>query len=453
MAGTSKFLKLHEQILLEYTYTDTSAPVTYSTSDYGIEILTNNYNGHNYLFSPDNTLTDLGNLRSRSVVQLGTGSTEYVGLNTNLPILYNDYDSNLTSSSDLLQNFSPDVNIVYDRVRIHLMAGFDFADYEGFIFEIYLTRTDSKRTTLLSMIFKSGDNYQQFNSSPFLLADRLYSSYIDVYVPSVYYFTQSSKTDINSLHARSTRRNPLISGQSGSGVGISGSSMISIRLAGIYESRKQNAFSYYKTREISSTSINKVDEFDKLVAKIQEASDGDYYELYGEYDGQIFDSFMTDLNQIPGNNYVVFHEYIISEQVGTSYIKTSDHSEIQSSDFDKPIMYRPIIKYASTAVAYVIDYTLRLVNSVDNSQIYKKSQLISTDAKKYGKLLTRINLGLVPTIAKVYNNPTIVSPYQIPHDTVTNTVTNEKIVVQTVYVNTFIKSNNIKVSATPIKLS
>ena len=458
MAGTSKFIKLHDQILVEYIYTDSLSPTTYNTSSYGIEVLTNGYNGTNYVFSSESSPVDMGNIIGRSALQIGTGSSEYVYLDNNLPVPYNDHDTNLTASGELLQNFLPDIEVVYDSVRIHLMSGFNFDEYEGFLIEIFVTRTDLKRVNLLSLIYKKGDNYEQFNPKPLLVADRLYTSYIDIKIPAVSYFIKESKTDTNSLHARITRNNPLLTGSTGYGVGIVGSSVIDVSLSGIYESRKNNSFTYFKCKGISIASINKVDEFDKLVAYISEADGADYFEMYGKYNGVIFSDFMIELNNIPGNQYVVFHEYVISEQIDNTFVTTSYHTEIQNDNWDKPIKFRPIIENSYRAVSYVIDYTMRLMNGYDNSQILKKAQYISTDVKKYGPLLPRINLGLVPTIAKVYNNPTVTVPYQI---TVASTDPNSgntrtslpPIQTQTEYIGLFIKTDNIKVTTVPIKIS
>ena len=76
---------------------------------------------------------------------------------------------------------------------------------------------------------------------------------------------------------------------------------------------------------------------------------------------------------------------------------------MQTSDFEDPYLFRPIIKNANAAVSYRIEYNLRLYNSIDNSQIIKRASFGSFDTKKYGKKMKRINLGTVPTVTKIYN--------------------------------------------------
>ena len=84
-------------------------------------------------------------------------------------------------------------------------------------------------------------------------------------------------------------------------------------------------------------------------------------------------------------------------------MKTSAQMFTQLSDFDDPQLFRPIILNSAIAVSFAINYTLRLFNRADSTQIIKKARLTSFDPKKYGRRLNKINLGTVPTVAKVYN--------------------------------------------------
>ena len=155
---------------------------------------------------------------------------------------------------------------------------------------------------------------------------------------------------------------------------------------------------------------------------------------------------------------MIFHQIVVSEQIGLSFVTSSEQMFTQTEDFDLPIFFRPIIMNSSVAVSFAINYTMRLYNKGDNTQIIKRARLVSSDPKKYGKRIMKINLGTVPTIAKVYN--------ELPNDTgnqivITNSSTNdadssdkitEKLVVQTRYVTSFQDRRNIKASITPVKV-
>jgi hypothetical protein len=148
MSKSSKFIQINPQILLEYIYTDSVNPDVYESDEYGIEILTNKYNNVNYLYSNDST--GFNNVRDTSVTSINAANTKYVLLNKDLPISYNDYDDNLTSTVDLIPEFIPEISIEYDTIKLHLISGFSFTDYEGYIFEINLIQLNNKYSNILS---------------------------------------------------------------------------------------------------------------------------------------------------------------------------------------------------------------------------------------------------------------------------------------------------------------
>ena len=102
---------------------------------------------------------------------------------------------------------------------------------------------------------------------------------------------------------------------------------------------------------------------------------------------------------------------------------------------------------------------LRIYNRADNTQIIKQAKLTSFDVKKYGRRLMKINLGVVPTVANVYN--------QIAPDDGNNIIVNsggnggsgqttekivEQLVVKTKYVTSFRDKLNVKASISPAKI-
>jgi hypothetical protein len=76
---------------------------------------------------------------------------------------------------------------------------------------------------------------------------------------------------------------------------------------------------------------------------------------------------------------------------------------LQDRNYDEPGIFRPVVQNASLAFSYTIDYTMRFFNRVDNTEIIRKSSYTSTNVKKYGKQLDKINVlqGFAPL--KVYN--------------------------------------------------
>src|ERR1035437_3263963 len=105
MTGTSKYLQLNNQILVEYIYTDPSSPEEYTAHDVPIEILTNGVTGENYIFNADSSIVPTGNWRNNSATPTLANKTQFAYLNTNLPLNYIDFNTSMTKGVNLLQNF------------------------------------------------------------------------------------------------------------------------------------------------------------------------------------------------------------------------------------------------------------------------------------------------------------------------------------------------------------
>jgi hypothetical protein len=213
-------------------------------------------------------------------------------------------------------------------------------------------------------------------------------------------------------------------------------------------------------QEINSASILNRDEYDNLYAQVIQSTNGDYFELSGEVAGSSMENLIGQLNS-SGGNYIVFHEVSVTEQIGTVFTQTSFQVFTQKGpDFDEPILFRPIIKNANTAVSFSINYVLRLYNTVDATQIIKNAKLTSFETQKYGRQMLTINLGVVPTVANVYNqinNDTgkqLIIGTSTPTDNSANTSEQiaEKLVVKTKYVTTFRDRLKVKAAISPVKV-
>ena len=424
---SSRFIQISNQMLLEYIYTDQADPTVFNTATTPIELMEDGHTGGTYFFNTEAVATTMGNYRDISAASITPNDTQYAFLNTDVGVPYNDYDPELTDSVNLLQTFAPNVDVEYDRVRIHFIAGFNFeGQYDGIIFELQATRRDGTLINMASIDFLRSDT-PVFSPDPLLLADKLYATYIEFRVPALYDMMQTfDKTDPNGLAYRFT-----------SGQGFIGSTPITIKARGIYQTLNENGYSIYNVQDIDTAKINARDIYDNLYAEVKESEGGDYFELTGQVVGSTLANFIAELNST-GGDYMIFHQIVVSEQLGLTFVKTSEQMFTQTQDFDYPILFRPIISHSATAVSFAINYNMRLYNKDDNTQIIKQARLVSYDPKKYGRRLMKINLGTVPTIAKLYN--------ELPDDSgnqiiITNSSTNdantsdkitEKLVVQTV---------------------
>jgi hypothetical protein len=442
MATNSKFLQINPQILVEYIYDDPVSPEVLESDEYKIEILNNAYNSKNYLFNTDDS--GLRNLRDTSAVPINNLESRYVILNKDIPISYNDFDSNLTNTVNLLPSFVPELEVQYDTIKIHFVSGFTFGDYDGYIFEINLLQLDDKYSNILSQKYLKTD-FPLLNPNPLLVGDKLYSTYLEYKIPSFEYVYNSWASDKNNDNTLGYKLS--------NGKGYYDTSKIELSLKGIFESYDDNSFNFLKVRELNKVYLNKKDDFENLSAFIQESTAGDFYELYGKYNGDIFADFMAALNQRTDADHVVFHEIVVKEQIGETFVETSRQNFVQSDSFETPMYFRPIILNSNIAVSYSIDYQLRIFNKTDNSQIIKRAQLISTDVRKYGRNFTKLNLGTVPTIAKVYNKIENDNAANVTYSDVLNVNnTISETIIKKEFVKLFQDKINITVSINPISV-
>jgi hypothetical protein len=446
---SSRFLQISPEILLEYTYTDQANPSTFNTSAYPIEIMRDGHADGTYMFNADSVISTMGNARDISAAAIDSRKTQYAYLNTDVGVPYNDFDPKLTDTINLPQTFLPNLDVEYDTVRFHFTSGFDFQDYDGLILEVLAPRRDSIMINLSSITFLKTDT-PVFNPDPFLLGNKLYSTYIEWRVPALFYLVNSfSVSDSNLLSYRLTE-----------GQGFLSTPPITIKVSGIYETLNENGYSIFNTQEINSVALTNRDIYDLLSAEVIESTSGDFFELSGQVEGSTLSNFIAQLN-IEGGNYIAIHQITVSEQIGTTFTQTADQMFTQTTDFDEPIRFRPIILNSAVAVSFAINYTLRLFNRNDNTQIIKRARLVSFDTKKYGRRLMKINLGTVPTVAKVYNrvennegnNITIVNGNSLGNNSAnTSDKITEKLVVQTKYVTSFRDRINIKAAISPVSL-
>lgn len=446
---SSRFLQISPEILLEYTYTDQANPSTFNTATYPIEIMRDGHTSGTYMFNADSVVSTMGNARDISAAAIDSGKTQYAYLNTDVGVPYNDFDPQLTNTVNLPQVFSPNLNIEYDTVRFHFTSGFDFQDYDGLILEVLAPRRDGIPINLSSIAFLKTDS-PIFNPDPFLLGSKLYSTYIEWKVPALYYL-------VNSFTVSNTN---LLSYRLTEGQGFLSTPPITVKVSGIYETLNENGYSIFNTQEINSVALANRDIYDLLYAEVIESSSGDFFELSGQVEGSTLSNFIAQLNS-EGGNYIAIHQIIVSEQIGSIFVQTADQMFTQVVNFDEPIRFRPIILNSATAVSFAINYTLRLFNRNDNTQIIKKARLVSFDTKKYGRRLMKINLGTVPTVAKVYNkiesndgnNISIVNGNSLGNSSAnTSDRLTEQLVVQTRYVTSFRDRLNINVAISPVNI-
>ena len=299
-------------------------------------------------------------------------------------------------------NDIPANTITYDTVRLHLRAGYSFAarNYEGFLFQIGARRQSGVKNFFTSIAYLNSSSFEIQNPKPFILGETMYSKFIEVKVPSLANMNQDFidwffGTGADTLDPTSNYE-------------------ITFKLIDSVDS--STGFDYINTGEEVEFTLSTQDEYMDIAAVIEEAEDGDYFNIYGTKDGSIagFDTYIQGLQSTSSSDITVFHDIAVYEQITTYFDKTYQLSISQVENFDEPLPFRPVITNSSSATAYNIDYTLRIYDETNNSQIVKRASFTSYDVGKYGRRLKAVNLPHSNSVMKVYNTlPNVLENRQI----------------------------------------
>lgn len=399
MPGTSSYIQISRYALLEYQYNSEAIPVSASPGSAGAIRLENKYTGTYQFLNTSQSVQLTGNVLDRSAGRMNPVGNRwaYFDIDTSIPIFQTNSNFVVT---DLSATLSPLAG-KYDTARLHILSGFDFPGLDGLILQIQWKQwllNSSVGNTLFDAcnhVYLKGEQQIQFNANPLFLGDRLYDRYIDVKIPSLYDVNQdfwNSPTATNTIGYNYTFNN----------VGFLQNSQILATLYEIDSTETENGNLYLLSGNSYKTAFNAADNYSQLGLVIKEDEENDYIEYYPTWNGAFIETYINDLNSV-GGDWVVINQIEVYEQVGTSTRRTANMTMLQDSNFDQPMVYRPVIMNAAVAFSYTIDYTMRFFNRVDNTEIIRKSSYTSTNVKKYGRQLEKINVlqGFAPV--KVYN--------------------------------------------------
>ena len=376
----------------EYTYTDLS-----STDAIGGEI--NVGNRANPLFAePDQ---ETGNSIKTATGEIGryyavpsSTSGRWGLLKNDLEYLdssdWNGTDSSLSNVSDSIVDA-----VYYDTIRLHLKTGFSFAarGKEGFMFQVKVKRESGNENYFTSIVYLNHSNFEISNPNSFVLGDTSYSKYIQIRVPSLVHMDDTTKNEDFSEAFFGTGPDA-----------IAGSANYGISLKLINTITEEGGLEYINVEDTIDVTVAREDEYLDIAANVEEVEDMDYFQVYGTKDGsrQGFENYINTRLQTSSDDIIIFHDIEVSEQIGLDFLDTSFMTFTQTANYEDPIPFRPIIFNSNIASSFFIRHTMRIYNETDNTQIIKVSTMTSTNTKKYGTRMEKINLRNVdPTI--IYN--------------------------------------------------
>ena len=297
----------------------------------------------------------------------------------------------LNYQSEATQNIN---YILYDSVRLHLKSGFSFAarGYEGFLFEVTAGRMSGEDNFLTQLVYLNQSNYEYSNPKPFILGETLWSKYINLKVPSL--VGQNSEFDDRFYGNGSLGSSDL-----------DPTSNYGIRFALLDTLKTIEGFDYVYTGEENKFTVSREDEFADFTVVVEDATDGDYFNIYGEKDNSLagFEGHILNRIRTSSDDIVVIYDVDVFEQIGTAQIKSYTTTFTQYESFNDPIKFRPVINQANIAVNFSIEVTMRIYNQTDNTQIVKRASLTIDQAARYGKKLSALKIDNPNILTEVYN--------------------------------------------------
>lgn len=451
MATSSKYIQLSSSVLMEYIYADNSQvnvsgnPFRISTTVAPIWKMSNTHTNIDQIMNSDSSESIVngspigtGNVRNRSFAQIESFKTALLDIDKVVP--YNDYDSALTPTSSLPITFTNTQSPVYDTIRLHLVQGFNFEQNEGLTLTTKIRKKSGKDLVLSNFVYNRSDTFETLNPSPFFFGGRVYDSYVEIRVLSTYWLSYD--------YWLGTLTGDTVVERITNFDGVERDQQIQIYFSWVRSYATIDEQSYGTILDTVAVDLPLRDQFETISAYIDEAENADYVEFYGKYNSEIIEQFILDLNQ-NGYDFIILHDLVQSEYVFDpsssqyTWVKTNELQISQTSDYDLPNVYRPVIKNPGST-AYKIDYVIRLYNRNDNTQIWKSASLISYETQKYGRKIGSINLGTNPVKSIIYNK-NYVKEIKI------NKI-NEPVLGNTKYITSFIDATEISVSFDTINL-
>lgn len=295
-----------------------------------------------------------------------------------------------------------------DTVKVHIVSGYNFDEIGGFLLQVRANSSDGL-VDLANFTYAKqpqiiNDNVIKFALNTLYLGNRFYDKYIEFKIPSV----QNLGGD--------TTASPALGGA----LAINPNSDVYLTYSTIFDIVNDE----FVLDEITNVQLPVTSVADNFNCFIAESTAGDYIEYYATWANSIIGEYMGDIesgrirlytSNNPNDNYeaftesygtaakwVLIHEIAVYENLPGASLLTQKYSFTQDDGFSRPNYFRPILQNADIDSSYSIQYTCRLMNRMDGTQIIRKASFASQDPKKYGLKFTRINVeNLIPY--KVFN--------------------------------------------------
>ena len=409
----STFLRLNDYLLLEYFYEE----IEHTTSDAPVIKISSLYDNSTTIanLSKNETVTDT---LTKTLVDI---EKSHVAVDEEgIYLLDNSVDDRI-----YINKFdSSSVNyLMYNKLRIHVLSGYNFDDIDGFTLNAYIL---GYHTTLINLCnwfyLKNSNSELHFNTKPLKISESVFDKYVDVDILSVNYLLQlqdNSPETVKSLF----------------GENIYEDHEVNLEVNLIQKTQNYGSYqflSFVYSPEPITTVIQTKSIYDTVGSFIDVNKLDCCFEYRAEYRGSSIEDFIYELNSRPGNDFYLNHTITVIEQVGQSFPIVDRYSTVQTDNYSRLFKYRPVV-YNKMTNAISLEHEIQLVNRVDGNGFTVKGSLTTPVSSIKGSTL---KLNVPEGEHKIYNKIATVK-HNLVHDL--SEVTKTKIIP------TYIKSNDISV--------
>lgn len=374
----SKYVQLNDFILLEYEFNKAEDETSISDLSIAQTLL-----GKKYTFQSDSAINETNNVLPFNAIPTNLNKTEWF-------IDYEDYDITYPLYWDSVNNLSI-FSYPLDNIKIHILSGYNFDDIGGFLLQIGAKDVSNNLVDLSNFCYIKQpqiiqNNVIQFSSQALFLGNRFYDKFIEIKIPSI---QKLGGDNVSSI---------------GQALNVNALSDVYVTYSTIYSIiEKEFTLNEQIKAQLPVTSVA-----DNFSCHISESSSGDYIEYFATWNDFIIGDYMSQIesgrirlytSNNPNDNaenfveqygmtarkWVIIHEISVFEHIpgGTSLL-AQKYSFTQDGDFSQPNYFRPVLLNADISSSYSIQYTCRLLNRMDGSQIIRKASFSSMEPKKYG---------------------------------------------------------------------
>lgn len=476
----SRYTQLDNTILLEYIInndyqnydSDTNDVDMFQLSDNEAQLLftkpiSNIDSGLSYI---DGNYKNTNNGFNHLIVPMDNLGTEWFMYKDNKEFVNDylelrNYGNTINKKTDV---YNSNVNIAYDTIRLHILSGYTFSDVFGIFFKISTLNDNGENINLANWLYRNNDREYVYET-PIIINNKVFDKFIEFKIPSIQFlrgvkYDETSNDDIMRL-----KRDLSLKEYNLTNIGITYSTISKDNVEIIYredlnqKKEKGVKFTLDGNLYLQIPYNSQADNFNLF---LEEATDGDYFNFYTTWcdyplNSNIVSLFNTKIklyetkkvNELydsiyqedeEGSSWIVVHELTTSfyNESGVKILMDEKYTitqEFKEEDIERNVFkYRPILSdniNANLIKNIFINYTAKLINRVDGTQIVRHGSLSTDNVKRYATTLSRIN-------TKNFNQYSVYN--KIINENVSLKNTNS--MIKNKYVKVFYNINNINLT-------